>query len=39
MARVQGGLGVNIVSTSWGIMTDKDALLKRSGGEILLSVY
>lgn len=39
MARVQGGLGVNIVSTSWGVMTDKDALLKRLGGEILVSVY
>ena len=34
-----GGLGVFIVSTSLGIMTDKEARTKKLGGEILLEVW
>lgn len=37
--RVQNGLGCYILSTSWGIMTDKEALMKRTGGEVLISIY
>ena len=39
MPRVLGGLGVAIVSTSKGIMTDRDARRKRVGGEVLCTVY
>ena len=39
MPRVQGGLGVAIVSTSKGIMTDRDARKARLGGELLCEVW
>lgn len=35
---VQGGLGVAIVSTSSGVMTDREARAKRHGGEVLCFV-
>ena len=34
-----GGLGIFIVSTNLGIMTDKEARAKKLGGEILLEVW
>ena len=34
-----GGLGVNILSTSKGVMTDKEARKSGVGGEILCSVW
>jgi len=37
--RVIGGLGVAIVSTSRGIVTDRDARRKATGGEILCKVW
>jgi small subunit ribosomal protein S8 len=37
--RVLGGLGINIVSTSAGVMTGQDARRKGHGGEILCEVY
>jgi small subunit ribosomal protein S8 len=37
--RVVGGLGVAIVSTSQGLMTDRDARKRRVGGEILCFVW
>lgn len=37
--KVLGGLGISIVSTSKGIMKDKDARAKKVGGEILCTVY
>ena len=37
--RVQGGLGVAIVSTSKGIMTDQQARKANIGGELLCSVW
>jgi small subunit ribosomal protein S8 len=37
--RVKNGLGVAIVSTSKGVMTDKDAKLQNVGGEVLCYVY
>jgi small subunit ribosomal protein S8 len=37
--RVQGGLGVAIVSTSQGLMTDKQARKQGIGGEIICHVW
>lgn len=37
--RVMNGYGVNIISTSKGVMTDKQARKSKSGGEILCSVW
>jgi small subunit ribosomal protein S8 len=37
--RVRGGLGVAIVSTSDGIMTDREARRRKVGGEILCEVW
>jgi small subunit ribosomal protein S8 len=39
MPRVLGGLGVAIVSTSQGLLTDRDARKARVGGEILAYVW
>jgi small subunit ribosomal protein S8 len=39
LPRVQGGLGVAIISTSQGLMTDKDASRKGIGGEVLAYVW
>ena len=39
MPRVMGGLGIAIVSTSKGIMTDKQARKEHVGGEILAFVW
>nr|YP_010428193.1 ribosomal protein S8 [Hydnora esculenta]USN93642.1 ribosomal protein S8 [Hydnora esculenta] len=37
--KILDGMGIIILSTSCGIMTDKDARLKKIGGEILLSLW
>jgi small subunit ribosomal protein S8 len=37
--KVLGGLGINIMSTSHGVMTGKQARKANIGGEILCSVY
>jgi small subunit ribosomal protein S8 len=37
--RVLGGLGIAILSTSLGIMTDKEARKKRVGGEVICYVW
>ncbi|MBS1588830.1 MAG: 30S ribosomal protein S8 [Bacteroidetes bacterium] len=37
--RVQNGLGIAIVSTSKGVMTDKEARANNVGGEVLCHVY
>lgn len=39
LPRVLNGLGVAIVSTSQGVMTDKEARQKNIGGEVLCYVY
>ena len=36
--KIQNGLGISIVSTSIGIMTDNDARIKKVGGEIICRV-
>lgn len=37
--QVIGGMGINIVTTSHGVMTDKQARKAGVGGEILCSIY
>lgn len=37
--RVKNGLGIAIVSTSKGVMTDKEAKAQNVGGEILCNIY
>jgi small subunit ribosomal protein S8 len=39
LPRVQGGLGVAIISTSQGLMTDRDAARSGVGGEVLAYVW
>lgn len=39
LPRVLNGLGIAIVSTSQGVMTDKEARTKKVGGEILCYIY
>ena len=39
MPRVLNGLGIAIVSTSNGVMTDKEARRQKVGGEVLCYVY
>ncbi len=39
LPRVKNGLGVAIVSTSHGVMTDKQARKENVGGEVLCYVY
>ena len=36
---VLGGMGINILSTSRGLMTDRQARRERVGGELLCRVY
>ena len=38
-ARVINGLGIAIISTSQGVMTDKEAAQLKIGGEVLCYVY
>nr|AEX94074.1 ribosomal protein S8 [Trichopetalum plumosum] len=37
--KILGGIGIVILSTSQGIMTDREARVKKLGGEGLCSVY
>ena len=39
MPRVINGLGIAIISTSKGVMTDKEAATLKIGGEVLCYVY
>jgi small subunit ribosomal protein S8 len=39
MPRVLNGLGIAIVSTSKGVMTNKKALQENVGGEVICNVY
>ena len=39
LPRILGGLGVAIVSTSQGLMTDKEARAKNAGGELLCAIW
>lgn len=39
MPKVLGGLGIALVSTSQGVMTDKQARAKKTGGEVLAYIW
>jgi small subunit ribosomal protein S8 len=39
MPKVQSGLGINIVTTPLGVMTDREARKRNVGGELLLAVW
>ena len=39
LPKVLGGLGIAIISTSQGLLTDKEAFLKSVGGEVLAYVW
>ena len=39
MPRVRGGLGIAIVSTSQGMMTDRQARAHKVGGEVMALVW
>ena len=39
LPRVLGGLGIAILSTSKGVMTDREAARQRLGGEVLAHVW
>lgn len=39
LPRVLGGIGVGVISTSQGLMTDKDARRSGVGGEVLCEIW
>ncbi|HSO49514.1 MAG TPA: 30S ribosomal protein S8, partial [Acidimicrobiia bacterium] len=39
LPRVQGGLGVAVVSTSQGLLPDREARRRKLGGEVLCEVW
>jgi small subunit ribosomal protein S8 len=39
LPRVLNGLGIAVISTSQGVMTDKEARVKNIGGEVICYVY
>lgn len=39
MPKVRGGLGISVVSTPSGVMTDREARRRKVGGEVLLAVW
>ncbi|KIE64131.1 SSU ribosomal protein S8p (S15Ae) [Candidatus Riesia pediculischaeffi PTSU] len=39
LSDVMNGLGISIISTSYGIMTNKDAKKMKLGGEVICEVY
>lgn len=39
LPKVINGLGISIISTSQGVMTDKEARVRKIGGEVLCEIY
>lgn len=39
LKRVKNGLGIAIISTSQGVMTDKEARANKVGGEVLCNIW
>ncbi|MCX6720571.1 MAG: 30S ribosomal protein S8 [Candidatus Staskawiczbacteria bacterium] len=37
--KVRGGYGISIISTSKGLMTNKDARYKKMGGEVICQIW
>jgi len=39
LPRVQGGMGISVVSTSKGLMSDREARTQKIGGEVLATIW
>lgn len=39
MPRVLSGLGINVISTSQGVISDREAKKRKIGGEVLCSIW
>ena len=39
LPRIQGGLGISLVSTSQGLLADREARRRRLGGEVICEVW
>jgi small subunit ribosomal protein S8 len=39
LPRIQGGLGISVLSTNRGVMSDREAREKKLGGEILATIW
>jgi small subunit ribosomal protein S8 len=39
LPKVQGGLGISVVSTSKGLLSDREARTQKLGGEVLAAVW
>ena len=39
LPRVQGGMGIAIISTSKGVLTDREARIQKVGGEVLCAIW
>jgi small subunit ribosomal protein S8 len=39
MPKIRAGLGINVLSTPLGVMTDREARRRKVGGEVLLAVW
>jgi small subunit ribosomal protein S8 len=39
LKKVQGGMGISVVSTSQGLMSDREARSKSLGGEVLATIW
>lgn len=39
MPRISGGIGLHVVSTPLGVMTDREARRRNVGGEVLLKIW
>lgn len=39
LKKVQGGMGISVVSTSQGLMSDREARAKKVGGEVLATIW
>ena len=39
LAKVQGGMGISVISTSQGVLSDREARAKKVGGEVLAAIW
>ena len=37
--KVQGGLGISVISTSQGVLSDREARTRKLGGEVLAAIW
>lgn len=39
LKKVRGGLGISVVSTSYGVLSNEEAMRRKLGGEVLIEVF